>query len=134
MADQVVKLLPGGLQELIHHAAVSGSYQRLSERFSEERLSGAWVFICGYLAQHLQGGRLSISTASPAHVVSLAHLEALHSIQDWTVQGEGRAWAGWLSIHFVTHNWQCRTHRGRAEPEPLRTKRCGKIACCALCT
>ena len=96
--------MPGGLQELIHHAAASGSYQRLSERFSEERLSGAWVFICGYLAQHLQGGRLSISTASPAHVVGLAHLEALHSIHDWTVQGESCGWAGWLQHHLVHHH------------------------------
>ena len=100
VAQQPVKILPGGLQELIHHAAVSGSYQRLSERFSEERLSGAWVFICGYLVQHLQGGRLSISTASPAHVVSLAHLEVLHIIHDWTVQGESHGWAGWLQNHF----------------------------------
>eukprot|EP00891_Asterochloris_glomerata_P003182 jgi/Astpho2/3182/Aster-x1129 len=86
LSQRVQHMRATALKELIHHAAVSGAYQRLSERFSEERLSGAWVFICGYLAQHLQGGRLSISTASPAHIVSLAHLEALHSIKDWTVQ------------------------------------------------
>ena len=115
-ALHVAQSSPGGLQELIHHAAVSGGYQRLAERFSEERLSGAWVFICGYLGQHLQGGRLSISTASPAHIVSLAHLEALPSIHDWTVQGESRAWAGCLPICTLLHapGWPCGPSAGSA--------------------